>query len=71
MDKINTKSYWTDKPTWCQPWSIILSGSSFIVFIQYLFKLIWLTCLFSVLVVFWWTLFLLIAPSLYQSQIKE
>lgn len=58
-------SIWTDKPKWCQPWTILLTGI-FLIALTFVWpKLIWFSILTSILVALWWILFLVIAPAAY------
>ncbi|HEY9665209.1 MAG TPA: DUF6737 family protein [Coleofasciculaceae cyanobacterium] len=57
-------SPWSYKPWWCQPWSILLTGTIVIAGSWILVKTIWLTILVSLPIVIWWTFFLLIWPML-------
>ena len=63
----SSQYYWSNKPLWCQPWTILLSGLLIISTSFYLLNNILITLLFTVLVVIWWILFLFIAPSLYDE----
>ena len=62
--------FWGEKPFWCQPWSIILTGVSIIVISLLWPGIIWISALLTILIVLWWMLFLVIAPSLYRDQDK-
>ena len=71
-ESTNTEfSPWHYKPWWCQPWSIVLTGTVLIVGIWLLTKIIWLTLLVSLAILFWWTYFLLIWPHLIKSSILK
>tara|TARA_B100000700_G_scaffold290260_1_gene348192 strand:+ start:294 stop:542 length:249 start_codon:yes stop_codon:yes gene_type:complete len=58
-------SFWKIKPIWCQPWSIILTGTLFIFLSWQLFENIYITSLLCIIIFSWWFLFLLVAPILY------
>ncbi len=59
----NSKKYWSSKPIWCQPWSIILTGVIIITFASFILPFLWLKVLVIVLIFLWWYLFLIFAPS--------
>ena len=66
MDSNTTKSFWDLKPFWCQPWSIIVFGILVLIFSWMLFNNIFITSTLTFLVISWWVLFLIIAPSSYE-----
>jgi hypothetical protein len=50
------------KPWWCQPWSILLTGSVLISGSWLLTKMIWVTIVVAVPVLTWMGFFLLVYP---------
>jgi len=60
------KSFWASKPAWCQPWSILSTGSLVIAAVNRISdgSLLW-TSLIALPVVAWWLLFLILVPSAY------
>lgn len=58
------KTVWNDKPWWCQPWSIILTGSGIIAGSWFLFHRYWVTGLIALPVLMWMGFFLLLYPRL-------
>ncbi|WP_320667643.1 DUF6737 family protein [Prochlorococcus sp. MIT 1307] len=60
---------WSEKPFWCQPWSIILTGILVIIISLIWPAIKWITLLLSIIIVLWWILFLWLAPNLYRAQI--
>lgn len=63
---------WDYKPWWCQPWSILLTGTILISGSWLIWRMVWLTLVISVPVLTWMGFFLLIWPSLVrQSGILE
>lgn len=63
---------WDYKPWWCQPWSILLTGTILISGSWFIWRMVWLTLVISVPVLTWMVFFLLIWPSLVrQSGILE
>ncbi len=61
------QSVWNEKPWWCQPWSILLTGFGLIVASWLLLKLVWVTVLVAIPLLAWMGFFLLIYPSLLHS----
>ncbi len=59
-----TRSPWNDKPWWCQPWSVLLTGISAIAGSWWLAKMIWLTIIVAIPILTWMGFFLLIWPKL-------
>ncbi len=54
--------YWSQKPSWCQPWSILIFGSLILVINFYLINNIIINIIIAFVIVLWWLLFLIIAP---------
>ena len=71
MTPQNPISVWQYKPWWCQPWSILLTGTTIITASWLLFHKIWLTILVSIPLLTWMGFFLLIYPKAYRSMLKE
>ena len=59
--------YWESKPVWCQPWSIVLTGSLFLALAWLFFKSIVLLTLLFPVVLLWWFVFLYLAPLSYDE----
>lgn len=57
-------SPWNYKPWWCQPWSILLTGTLIITGSWLLFRLVWVTILIAIPILLWWAYFLLLWPEL-------
>lgn len=55
---------WDYKPWWCQPWSIVLTGTTLIGGSWLLLQLWWLTALVALPVLTWMVFFVLIYPKL-------
>ncbi|MGB7439607.1 MAG: DUF6737 family protein [Coleofasciculaceae cyanobacterium] len=55
---------WSYKPWWCQPWSILLTGTMIIASSWVLAKAVWLTVIISCPILVWWTYFLWLWPEL-------
>ena len=69
--KAITASFWDEKPWWCQPWSIVLTGVSFVAVSWWWPNLLWFTVLIAIGVIGWWGLFLVLAPAIYRQQIQQ
>jgi hypothetical protein len=68
---MSNTNLWEHKPWWCQPWTIILTGIIIIVSSWLLFQTIWLTVPVAILIVLWWTYFLIIVPRILANQDLE
>ncbi|TGG96298.1 MAG: hypothetical protein ERJ67_00910 [Aphanocapsa feldmannii 277cV] len=62
-----SESLWSDKPWWCQPWSILLTGVTLILASWALFGRLWFTLLLALAVCAWWLLFLVLLPAAYRQ----
>jgi len=60
--------FWATKSWWCQPWSIVLTGVTILAFSWLCFHKVLITSLLSLPVLFWWFLFLVVAPTSYNSE---
>ena len=60
-------SLWDQKPWWCQPWTIVLTGLSVIAGSWWLLQIVWITALVFAAVVVWWLLFLVLVPRAYRE----
>ncbi|NEO97779.1 MAG: hypothetical protein F6K58_03535 [Symploca sp. SIO2E9] len=58
---------WNYKPWWCQPWSILLTGTALITGSWLMFKTFWVTLIISIPILVWWGYFLLLWPWLLKS----
>ena len=56
-------SFWSHKPWWCQPWTILMTGSLAIGGSWWLLHWLWLTLPIALLVLIWWCLFLIVVPG--------
>jgi hypothetical protein len=61
-------SIWSHKPWWCQPWSILLTGSTVVTISWLLFRLWWLTMVVVLGVLLWWGLFLVLVPAAWRQE---
>jgi hypothetical protein len=63
-------SFWSLKPWWCQPWSIVATGLAGIAGSWWWLHRWWLTLPVSALVLLWWGVFLLLAPLAYRQSVN-
>ena len=62
-------NYWSIKPFWCQPWTIIMTGLCILFSAWKIFDNLIIITLISISILIWWILFLIIAPILYEKDI--
>jgi hypothetical protein len=62
---------WSDKPRWCQPWTILLTGFSIIGGSWLLFHRVWLTGLVTVPIGVWMGFFVLLWPKLMREAMAQ
>lgn len=60
----SSASVWGEKPWWCQPWSILLTGVALISGSWFLLKIVWITVFVAVPVLAWMGFFVLLYPRL-------
>lgn len=65
------ESVWDTKPSWCQPWTITLTGVSIISISWLIFNSIFVTSAISLLIFAWWYIFLYSYPKAYSAMIAE
>jgi hypothetical protein len=65
---MSNSNLWESKPWWCQPWTIILTGIIIVAGSWFLVHTIWLTVPIAILIVVWWTYFLIIVPRILANQ---
>jgi hypothetical protein len=58
---------WSDKPRWCQPWTILLTGFSIIGGSWLLFHQVWVTGLVAIPLGVWMGFFALLWPKLMRA----
>jgi hypothetical protein len=61
-------SIWSQKPWWCQPWSIVLTGVAVVSISWLLFGRWWLSLVVAVGVSLWWGLFLVLVPAAWRQE---
>ncbi|GAB4471128.1 MAG: hypothetical protein OHK0037_30260 [Elainellaceae cyanobacterium] len=64
------QSVWQVKPWWCQPWSILLTGTGLIGGSWLLLHRVWLTGLVALPVLAWMGFFLLVYPRLWAAAMQ-
>lgn len=64
-------SVWDYKPSWCQPWSIILAGITVVAGSWLFVHTIWLTFAASIVIVAWWVYFLIIYPQAFAEYLSS
>ncbi|WP_019508090.1 DUF6737 family protein [Pleurocapsa sp. PCC 7319] len=62
---------WDYKPWWCQPWSIVLAGTTIIASSWLILHIVWITLGISVLITVWWIYFLVIYPQLFAKYVAS
>jgi hypothetical protein len=65
---MNQPDLWQSKPWWCQPWTIILTGVIIVAGSWLSFHTLWLTLPVAILIMLWWTYFLIIVPRILAAQ---
>jgi membrane protein YdbS with pleckstrin-like domain len=60
---MDAKPFWSHKPWWCQPWSILLTGVTAIALSWLGLHRWWFTLALGVVVLLWWVLFLVLVPA--------
>ena len=59
--------FWSLKPWWCQPWSIISTGLLMVGGSWALLHRLWISLPITLGVLAWWLLFLVLVPAAYRS----
>jgi hypothetical protein len=62
---------WSDKPSWCQPWTILLTGTAIIGGSWLLFHRVWVTGLVAMPIGVWMGFFVLLWPKLMRAAMAE
>lgn len=66
-----SNNIWQHKPWWCQPWSILLTGTGLISGSWILLHRLWVTGFVTIPVLAWMGFFLLLYPQLMQEALTE
>jgi len=64
-------AFWSLKPWWCQPWSILSTGVLVIAGSWLLLHRWWISAPVAVAVLAWWGLFLVLVPAAYLDEAGE
>lgn len=64
-------AFWSLKPWWCQPWSILSTGVVISVASWLVLHRLWVTIPVTAAVVGWWLLFLVLVPAAYRSELSQ
>ncbi|KAL6527653.1 hypothetical protein OROMI_029464 [Orobanche minor] len=64
-------SVWDTKPSWCQPWTILLTGIGIITGSWLIVNSIVFTSMVATLICLWWYIFLYSFPKEYSDMIVE
>ena len=62
------ESLWSQKPWWCQPWSILLTGVVVVGGSWWWLRIWWITAPLALGVLLWWWLFLVAVPAAYRAE---
>jgi len=61
-------AFWSLKPWWCQPWSIVLTGVVITLGSWQFLHRLWITLPITLAILAWWMLFLVLVPAAYKKQ---
>ncbi|KAF8733798.1 hypothetical protein HU200_014645 [Digitaria exilis] len=64
-------SVWDTKPAWCQPWTILLTGTAVVASSWVLIQSVIVTAGISFIICAWWYIFLYSYPKAYTEMIAE
>ena len=67
VDQTDLPAFWSLKPWWCQPWSIIGTGVTIVAGSWLLLHRLWITLPAAAAVLIWWVLFLILVPTAYRK----
>ena len=59
--------FWSLKPWWCQPWSIVSTGVLLVGGSWAVLHRLWISLPLALGVLAWWLLFLVLVPTAYRS----
>lgn len=71
FSNIESSNIWDYKPKWCQPWSILLTGTFLSVGSWLTIHIIWLTAIVSTLIIVWWVYFLILYPRMFKEYVES
>ena len=70
-DSAELPSFWSLKPWWCQPWSIVSTGIIGVLGSWLILHRLWITLPMAIAVALWWGLFLVVVPSAYKESLQQ
>ena len=62
---------WKTKPPWCQPWTILLTGTVITAAPEVVFGWKWLSALVAVPIAAWWYVFLVVVPKQFKEYVES
>ncbi|MEB3254532.1 MAG: DUF6737 family protein [Synechococcus sp.] len=68
LKSADPSGFWSHKPWWCQPWSILATGAGLLTLPWLLFHRLWISVPIAVGVIGWWILFLVIVPAAHHRE---
>ena len=63
-DPADSGDIWAQKPFWCQPWTIVLTGLGIVSGSWFIFHRLWITIPVGSAIGLWWWAFLIVMPRL-------
>ena len=60
-------AFWSLKPWWCQPWSILATGAGISGISWLVLHRLWITLPLTAVILGWWWLFLVLVPAAYRN----
>ena len=71
-DRPKNPDFWAYKPVWCQPWSILTSGTAVVAGVRWLSGgSVIATCVAAAPILVWWYLFLVLVPADFRKYAEE
>lgn len=71
-DRPSNPDFWAYKPVWCQPWSIVASGTAFVAGARWISGgSIIATCIAAAPILVWWYLFLVLVPADFRKYAED
>jgi len=62
---------WSEKPWWCQPWTIVGTGVALVGGSWWWLRLWWISLPLGLGVLVWWWLFLVLVPAAYAAEADQ
>jgi hypothetical protein len=67
---VDAGDMWSQKPFWCQPWTIVLTGVMIIAGSWVLLHRLWITVPVGAVIGLWWWYFLWVMPRLVREMAR-